>query len=52
MIKLKEATVKSKSQSLRSVLYLRWQVEAWHMTEEEFYNQEMDKIIEREKEKL
>lgn len=52
-LEAKEFKVKTKSQRLRSVLYLVWEKHnSANMTDKEFYDFEMERIIEHYKSKL
>lgn len=52
-LEAKEHKVKTKSQRLRSVLYLIWKEKhSEKMTEKEFYESEMERIIDHYKNKL
>lgn len=54
MIKTKKEKKVSKSQKLRAVLYLQWMDSPLDsgLNQEEYYEQEMDRIIQEESSKL
>ena len=51
-IRAKPEEIKSKAQRLRAVLYRLWEVERRTLTSEEFYDQEMELVIESFKRRL
>jgi hypothetical protein len=51
-LEAKEAKIKTKSQRLRNVLYRLWEQNKGDKTDKEFYDSEMERIIEHYKGKL